>query len=166
MTNRTDSHRQRRHSYHPLYFAWRNMRACCGVIRGRHAHDAKAYAGISVCSEWRDNYRAFEAWGLAHGWQSGMCLIRRDKTGDFCPENCGFGTRAELRATYRDVHRFDGKTLRDILGFGAENPRYSLALNRITKFGWDVADACAVPAGKAGINFGGRFRAKAGGMHL
>lgn len=165
MANRTDTHaRRRKSSYHPLYFMWRNMRTCCGVVGGRRANDAKCYAGITVCQEWRNDYHAFKAWALASGWRAGLCLIRHDKGMGFSPGNCTFGTRAQLRSTYRDVHRFNGTTLKDILGFGAENPNYRLALNRITHWGWDVNAACTVPACRCGSNFGGKYRARTGGV--
>lgn len=67
--------------------------------------------GISVCQEW-SNYENFKSWAFSNGYKDGLCLGRIDKTKDFCPSNCIFGTAKELIAySNHTIKLFDGTTV-------------------------------------------------------
>lgn len=53
-------------SYSRLYNIWRMMRSRCS---NRNLYYYKNYGGrgISVCDEWRNDYKAFLKWALSHG---------------------------------------------------------------------------------------------------
>ena len=56
--------------------------------------------GIKVCDEWLD-WKTFEEWSMANGYASGLRLLRVDKTGDYTPDNCMFGTESKsVRGEY------------------------------------------------------------------
>jgi len=91
----------------PLYHSWVAMRRYCGLVKGATPEQRKLYVGITVCPDW-NSYSNFEAWGFTHGWQKGYHLTRRDKSKDFCPENC-FWAPLEVANGYRSVvHRAKG----------------------------------------------------------
>ena len=56
--------------------------------------------GIKVCEEWQD-WETFEQWANANGYDSGLSLLRVDKSEDYCPDNCMFGTASKsVRGEY------------------------------------------------------------------
>lgn len=64
-----------------LYEIWKSTKNRCNgtafyKTRGIKFHDA-----------WLD-YEVFEQWAMENGYEDDLSLIRKDKTLDFCPENC------------------------------------------------------------------------------
>lgn len=51
--------------------------------------------GITVCGEWKNNFRAFAKWAVENGWKPTLSIERKDHDGNYCPENCAFITMAE-----------------------------------------------------------------------
>jgi hypothetical protein len=51
--------------------------------------------GVSVCSEWKNNYLAFKDWALSHGYQPGLSIDRINNDSNYNPGNCQFITRSE-----------------------------------------------------------------------
>ena len=144
-----------RHKYvrPPCYNAWCAMRKACGIVRGYPPKARRLYEGIDLCPEWRENYGAFEEWALRHGWFKGAHLTRRDKRGDFCPENCFWCTRAVANGYRSNILRLpDGRSVRDLLGterLGRDEIEHMRLKQRL--FGthgyapkWDVECAMAV----------------------
>jgi hypothetical protein len=76
-----------------LYDAWTNMRRRCASKLPAYwkYYGAK---GIKVCSEWND-YAAFRAWALAHGFRKGLTLDRIDGGRGYSPDNCRWATWRE-----------------------------------------------------------------------
>lgn len=101
--------------FRPLYHRWQSMKGMCynpshGVY---HTHGAR---GIKVCNEWRDNFAAFKAWSLEHGYsKEKSCLVRIDNNGNYEPANCKWVSKAEA-SSYRTnavlvTHNGETKTL-------------------------------------------------------
>lgn len=51
--------------------------------------------GVSVCSEWRKSFEAFEAWSLAHGYAENLSIDRINPFGNYEPDNCRWATAKE-----------------------------------------------------------------------
>lgn len=89
-----------------LYDVWHGMKARC--YRKTHPY-YKDYGGrgISVCDEWANDFYAFAAWALSHGYDEkapkGKCTLDRiDPDGDYCPENCRFADMVVQQNNRRD----------------------------------------------------------------
>ena len=72
-----------------LYHIWDNMKCrCYGEKQGSH----KWYKdkGVTICEEWREDFNAFKAWALAHGWEDKkrLSIDRIDSDKGYSPENC------------------------------------------------------------------------------
>lgn len=94
-----------------LYNCWRIMRQNCNSPK---AKDYKTYGGrgITLCEEWLvfDN---FCKWALENGYELGKVLQRKDRNGNFCPENCYFVDKAEVNTGIRSnsfIVEYNGKT--------------------------------------------------------
>lgn len=51
--------------------------------------------GIKVCDEWRENFEAFKAWAVEHGYRDDLTIDRINPDGNYEPANCQWITRAE-----------------------------------------------------------------------
>lgn len=122
------------------------MRAYCGYIRGASPSKLSYYRGIAVCREWRECYSAFEQWAIASGYYPGKAVVRIDKRGDFCPENCVVVTKAKANDMRSHVHRLaDGRSARDIAGSAASELEQRRVMYRVFGSVWDEASAVSVP---------------------
>lgn len=144
---------------HPTYYSWQAMRHCVLPQFNRSPRILRLYAGISMCMEWRE-FRNFEQWAYQNGWQKGLHLTRRDKKGDFCPENCFWATIEEANG-WRSVvrHLPDGRTIRDVIGrdrLGMDRDRQQNVSRRVFSDGWDLMQAVERPVRKISPRFHSR----------
>lgn len=80
--------------YEKLFNVWRNMiRRCYDQNSDRYY--TYGNRGITVCDEWKNNFKQFAKWAVENGWQVGLSIERKDYDGMYCPENCTFITMAE-----------------------------------------------------------------------
>jgi hypothetical protein len=51
--------------------------------------------GITICTEWLDDFANFQEWAMANGYRDDLTLDRINPDGNYGPENCRWATRAE-----------------------------------------------------------------------
>jgi hypothetical protein len=78
-----------------LYAIWRAMKSRVSGSQGWRARRYYFEKGITVCQEWRDDFAAFEAWALAHGYRDGLSIDRVNPTLGYFPDNCEWVTPGE-----------------------------------------------------------------------
>lgn len=86
-----------------IYRIYNHMKMRCGLVVGaddRHLRDYRD-RGITVCSEWRESYVAFERWALANGYRNDLTLDRIDNDGGYSPDNCRWATVSQQNANKR-----------------------------------------------------------------
>ena len=44
--------------------------------------------GISVCGEWRGDFKQFYDWMISNGWRKGLQIDRKNNDGNYEPNNC------------------------------------------------------------------------------
>jgi len=72
--------------------------------------------GVHVCSQWKD-FAPFLSWARSSGAKPGLCLNRRDKSGDYSPTNCHWLTRSEA-SLLKSAPSKPTRARRLILAFG------------------------------------------------
>jgi hypothetical protein len=75
-----------------LYCVWANMKQRC-FNKKHKAYKDYGERGITVCDEWKDNFKKFYDWAINNGYNEnakrGDCTIDRiDVNGNYEPSNC------------------------------------------------------------------------------
>lgn len=96
-----------------LYKIW------CGMKKRCYNQNSKPYKnyggrGISICSEWVNNFQAFYDWSINNGYSEDLTIERKDVYGNYCCDNCCW-------IPLKNQTKNQRKTIRYIL-FGIEKP--------------------------------------------
>ena len=98
-------------SHTKLYEVWKGMKSRC---ENPNHVGFKDYGGrgISVCEEWRDDFRQFYEWAIVHGYMDGLTIDRVDNIEGYSPKNCRWVTQAFQNTHKRNNHliSFSGQT--------------------------------------------------------
>jgi len=92
---------------HPLYCIWHNIRERC-FNSNNNRYKNYGGRGITICDTWSD-YKTFEQWCLANGWQHGLTIDRIDNDGNYESGNCQVMTRIEncRKGTSKSTNQFN-----------------------------------------------------------
>jgi hypothetical protein len=135
-----------------LYESWHSMRVRC---RAPGYRDYKYYGGrgIKVCTEW-DDYAAFRAWALSHGFGKDLTLDRENSNGNYEPGNCRWATR--------EVQTYNSSRTAQITFMGETLPgpvlakRFGLSPNQLRmrlRQGWSAERALTTPIRNQSLGF-------------
>lgn len=125
-----------------LYKCWDSMKDRC-----RH-NQRYINKGIGICDEWAEDFETFMNWAFANGYTDELTLDRIDNSGDYCPENCRWVTKAE-QSRNRDTSHFvtiNGvtKTFKEWCVENKVHP--ATAYTRIRDYGWNIERALTTPS--------------------
>jgi hypothetical protein len=100
------------HGYtkHPLYNIWADMKARCN---DKNQRSYKWYKDVKICSEWKNDAKAFIDWALENGWEKGlhldkdiMCSYLCKKEKIYSPETCMFIKAKRNRSLNSNPHSY------------------------------------------------------------
>lgn len=77
-----------------LYSIWDGMKKRCYSPK----HESYKYyggRGITICDEWRNNFKLFYDWALDNGYKEYLTIDRIDVNGNYEPSNCRWVTMKE-----------------------------------------------------------------------
>lgn len=84
--NLTANHKHKMSHTRP-YEIWQGMKKRC-----YNPHDARydryGGRGITVCDEWRNDFKAFYKWALENGYADNLTIDRIDNDKGYSPDNC------------------------------------------------------------------------------
>lgn len=105
---------------HRLYGVWCSMKARC-FNQNNGSYERYGARGISVCEEWKHDFRCFYEWAIKNGYkevvnsrnQNTISIDRINVDGDYCPENCRWVTMKEQCRNYSKNRKltYNGETM-------------------------------------------------------
>lgn len=94
-----------------LYNIWLQMKNRC---YNRKTPRYKDYGGrgITVCDEWKNDFKAFYDWSMLHDYADNLTIDRIDNNGNYTPSNCRWVTVADQNRNSRkcDFITYHGET--------------------------------------------------------
>jgi len=76
-----------------IYQTWVNMKQRCNNIKSKDFYEYGG-RGVTICDEWRNDFKAFYDWAMANGYAANLEIDRRDNNGNYEPLNCRFVNEA------------------------------------------------------------------------
>lgn len=135
-------------SHTRIYRSWHHMKSRCYNKRDA-SYERYGARGITVCDEWKDNFKAFYDWSYFHGYNDTLTLDRIDNSLGYSPSNCRWITNKQQQRNKRNnvfiVYRGIKKVLKDWAD--SMGVKSSILHERIKKFGVEIAFAMSVKNG-------------------
>ena len=132
-----------------LYNVWFGIKMRCF---NKNNPNYKNYGGrgITICSEWKNDYNAFKEWAMENGYHEtddrSISIERLDLNGNYTPDNCVWAIpKTQMNNTRRNIYvEYDGKT--KTLAQWAEylGINYSTFMSRISR-GWYMERIAKTP---------------------
>lgn len=118
-------------SGHPLYTVWSNMIGRCYDTKVKSYHSYGGI-GITVCDEWRNDFKVFYDWAISNGWEKGLELDKDIKGGNiYSPDYCLFVTR-EVNCNNKRLSKrviLDG----EVYSISEVSEKYNIPKSRVYK---------------------------------
>ena len=125
-----------------------------GIVQRCYNPNAKNYKnyggrGIGMYDEWRNNFKAFESYCLANGWECGLQIDRIDNESGYTPDNVRFVSPKQNARNKRTNHliTFQGETMCAVDWCEKYGISDSTLWRRLTS-GWSIEDALTKPRQK------------------
>ena len=129
-----------------LYNVWRNIHQKC-LNPNNPSYKYYGGRGISVCTEWLNDFVVFQKWAESNGYKPGLTIDRIDNNGNYTPDNCRWVTMKEQSVNKRNVMiiEYNGKSQAITewskeLGF-----KRGVLESRIKDHGWPIDEALSTP---------------------
>ena len=139
-----------------IYRIWETMKHRC-YCKGQTSYKYDGARGITVCDEWRNDFKAFYDWSMSNGYSDELTLERIDVNGNYSTDNCRWVSMKEQtrNKSSNRMMTYNGKT--QCLSDWASELKIDRRTisKRIDKLGWTVEKALSTPLTKKGGGLSG-----------
>lgn len=87
-----------------LYNIWCGMKQRCYYTKHKDYHSYGG-RGITVCDEWKHDFKAFYDWAVNNGYRDDLTIDRVNVDGNYEPSNCRWATHLEQSKNKRATKR-------------------------------------------------------------
>lgn len=127
-----------------IYEIWHGIKARCYNPNNK---DFKNYGarGITVCTQWENDFEAFYNWAAMHGYAEGLTIDRIDNDGNYEPSNCRWVSTREQNRNKRNIVWLEYNGATKTLSEWSRETGISVSVisNRL-KRGWSIEDALTI----------------------
>lgn len=94
----------------PVYGIWKNMKKRCYNPKAT-SYSSYGGKGVTVCDEWKNDFKKFHDWAFSNGYEEGLTLDRIEVSGNYEPCNCRWLTKVEQNYNTTRSHfiEYNGK---------------------------------------------------------
>ena len=128
--------------YTRLWRIWVNIKSRCENPNTPNFSNYGA-RGISICSEWENDFQAFYDWAMSNGYQENLTIDRIDVNGNYDPLNCRWADQITQGNNKRTNHflTYNGKTQTIAQWANEMGIKQGTLLSRINRLNWSVERA-------------------------
>lgn len=143
----SQTHKKHGLKQHPIYLNWSNIKQRC-FNKNNKNYNRYGGRGITICDEWKNNFKKFYDWAIDNGWKKGLEIDRIDNDGNYEPNNCKFSTRLEQNNNKNNNIQLkifnESKNITEWSKDSRCKVKYRTFVARIKK-GWDLEKALIHP---------------------
>lgn len=129
-----------------IYKEWKGIKERC-LNKNNSAYKNYGGRGITVCSEWIDDFMNFYNWAIENGYRDDLTIERKDVNGNYCPENCCWIPLKEqaLNTRLNVFYEYKGqvKTMSQWARYAGI--KYQTFVRRLKVSGWTIEKAIETP---------------------
>lgn len=130
-----------------LYGIWNGIKQRC-YNPNRQKFASYGGRGITMCDEWRNDFKTFYDWAMTHGYTDELSIDRIDVNGNYEPSNCQWVTVQEqaYNKTTSVTLTYNGET-KTIAEWAKVKGLKTVTLwVRLYRYNWSIEKALATPS--------------------
>lgn len=133
---------------HRLHNVWSSIKTRC-YNKKSHAYKNYGGRGITMCDEWKNNFKSFYDWAMSNGYQDNLTIDRINNNGNYEPLNCRWVDMKTQSNNKRNNKMITYKN--ETLSVSEMARKYDITVDRLSKrlyAGWSVQKAIETPVNK------------------